>query len=48
MFTPYYAIMFGILLITASASVFQLSEGEDGLTKNQREISKPKFDLNSY
>ena len=48
MFTPYHAIMFGILLITGSASIFQMSEGEKGLTKNQTKISRPKFDLNSY
>ena len=48
MFNPYHAIMFGILLITGSASIFQMSEGEKGLTKNQTKISRPKFDLNSY
>ena len=48
MFTLYHAIMFGILLITGSASIFQMSEGEKGLTKSQTKISKPKFDLNSY
>ena len=40
MFTPYHAIMFGILLITGSASIFQMSEGENGLRKNQSKISK--------
>ena len=48
MFTPYHAIMFGILLITGSASIFQMSKGEKGLTKNQTKISRPEFDLNSY
>ena len=48
MFTPYDAIMFGILLITGSASIFQMSEGDYGLEKNQKKISKSKFDLNSY
>ena len=48
MFTPYYAFMFGILLITGSASIYQMSKGEKGLTKNQTKISRPKFDLNSY
>ena len=33
MFTPYHAIIFGILLITSSASIFQMSKGEKGLTK---------------
>ena len=48
MFTPYHAIMFGILLITGSASILQMPEREDGLRKNQAKISKSKFDLNSY
>ena len=48
MFTPYHAIMFGILLITGSASIFQMSEGDNGLGKNQKKNSKSKFDLNSY
>ena len=48
MFTPYHVIMFGILLITGFASILQMSEGEDGLRKNQTKISKSKFDLNSY
>ena len=48
MLTPYHAIMFGILLITGSASIFQMSEGEKGLTKTHTKISRPKFDLNSY
>ena len=47
MFTPYHAIMFGILLITGSASIFHMWEGENGLRKNQTKISKSKFDLNS-
>jgi len=38
MFTPYHAIMFGILLITGSASIFQMSEGEKGLTKTNQDI----------
>ena len=48
MFNPYHAIMFGILLVTVYASIFQMSEGEKKLTKNQKNISKPKFDLISY
>jgi len=40
--------MSGILLITDSASILQMSEGENGLRKNQSKISKSKFDLNSY
>ena len=48
MFTPYHAIMFGILLIISSTSIIQMSKGEKGLAKNQTKISKPKFDLNSY
>ncbi len=48
MFTPYHVIMFGILLTTGFASILQLSEGENGLRKNQTNISKSKFDLNSY
>ena len=48
MFTPYHAIMFGVLMITGSASIFQISKGEKGLTKNQTKISRPKFDLNRY
>ena len=48
MFTPYHAIMFGILLITGSASIFKMSVDEKGLNKNQTKISRPKFDLNSY
>jgi len=28
MFTPYHAIMFGILLIVSSASIFQMSAAE--------------------
>ena len=40
--------MFGILMITGSASNFQMSNGEKGLTKNQTKISRPKLDLNSY
>ena len=48
MFTPYHVIMFGILLITGFASILQMSEGENGLRKNQAKISKSKFDLNSY
>ena len=48
MFSPYHVIMFGILLITGFASILQMSEGENGLRKNQAKISKSKFDLNSY
>ncbi len=33
MFTPYHAIVFGILLKKVSASIFQMSEGEKGLRK---------------
>tara|TARA_B100000214_G_C23589262_1_gene455495 strand:+ start:385 stop:519 length:135 start_codon:yes stop_codon:yes gene_type:complete len=33
MFTPYHAIMFRILLIMGSASIFQMSEGENGIEK---------------
>ncbi|WP_269610559.1 hypothetical protein [Prochlorococcus marinus] len=40
MFTPYHVIMFGILLITGFALILQMSEGEDGLRKNQSKISK--------
>ena len=44
MFTPYHAIMFGILLITGFASIFQMSEGENGLRKiKERKISKIKI-----
>ena len=46
--TPYHVIMFGILLIIGFASILQMSEGENGLRKNQAKISKTKFDLNSY
>ncbi len=48
MLTPYYFIMFGIQLITFSASIFKMPEDENGLRKNQTKISKSKFDLNSY
>jgi len=48
MFTPYHAIMFGILLITGTASIFQISEEGNGLRKKSKKISKSKFDLNSY
>ena len=48
MFTPYNVIMFGILLITSFTAILQMSEGENGLRKNQAKISKSKFDLNSY
>tara|TARA_Y100001968_G_scaffold2170_1_gene1848 strand:+ start:396 stop:518 length:123 start_codon:yes stop_codon:yes gene_type:complete len=40
--------MFGILLITGSDSILQMSEEEKGLRKNQAKISKSKYDLNSY
>ncbi|AIQ97453.1 hypothetical protein EW15_1361 [Prochlorococcus sp. MIT 0801] len=40
--------MFGILLITSSASIFHMSEGQNRLSKNQTKVSKSKFDLNSY
>ena len=40
--------MLGILRITGSASIFQMTEGYNGLGKNQKNISKSKFDLNSY
>ena len=36
MLTPYHVIMFGILLITGFASILQMSEGENGLRKNQQ------------
>ena len=48
MFSPYNVIMFGILLLTGFASILQMSEGENGLRRNQAKISKSKFDLNSY
>jgi len=48
MFSPYHVIMFGILLTSCFASILQISEGENGLRKNQKKISKSKFDLNSY
>ena len=48
MFTPYHVKMLGILLTTGFASILQMSEGENGLRKNQGKISKSKFDLNSY
>ena len=48
MSNPYDVIMFGILLITGFASILQMSEGKDGIRKNQAKISKSKFDLNSY
>ena len=48
MFSPYHVIMFGILLMTGFASILQMSEGENGLRKNQAKISKSNFDLNSY
>ena len=44
--TPYHVIMYGILLITCSASIFQMSVGGNGLREKQLKISK--FDLNSY
>ena len=47
MFTPYHAIIFGIILITASVSIIHMSEGENA-KKNQTNVSKSKFDLNSY
>ena len=48
MLSPYRVIMSGILLITGFASTLQMSEGENGLRKNQTKIQKSKFDLNSY
>ena len=48
MFTSDHVIMFGILLITGFASILQMSEGENGLRKNQVKISKSKIDLNNY
>ena len=48
MVSPYHVIMFGILLITGFASILQMTEGENGLRKNQTKISKSKFDLKSY
>ena len=43
MFTPYHAIMFGILLITGSASIFQMSVGEKGLTKIKQRYQDPNL-----
>ena len=46
--TTYHVNMFGLLLTTGFASILQMSEGEDGLRKNQVKIKKLKFDLKSY
>ena len=48
MFSPFHAIMIGILLILGPASIIKTSEGDDGLVKNQSKSSKLKFDLNNY
>lgn len=38
MFSPYHVIMFGILLITGFASILQMSEGEKGLRKKNKDF----------
>ena len=48
MITHSHAIMFGILLITGSRSIFQMLEAEKLPRKIQIQFSKSTFDLNSY
>ena len=48
MFTPYHAILFGIILITSSISIFQIAKANDGLILNQRTSAKNKFNLDNH